>query len=36
MSEGKFRVLFIEALAQHVAYFCPYPIQEGFAGEPCC
>jgi hypothetical protein len=34
MSEAKFRVLFIEVLAQHVArYFCPYPIQEGFAGD---
>jgi hypothetical protein len=34
MSEAKFRVLFIEVLAQHVVrYFCPYPIQEGFASD---
>jgi hypothetical protein len=34
MSEAKFRALFVEILAQHVArYFFPYPVQEDFAKD---
>ncbi|MCY2988171.1 MAG: hypothetical protein NTY19_09950 [Planctomycetota bacterium] len=34
MSEAKFRTLFVEILAQHVArYFFPYPVQEDFAKD---